>query len=286
MPESESYAATDTLTPWNGYWLAAIDSSLRMVFQQPDGNESISPSITLKSALALNRKASLASTDSNWVVKLVLKSASSVDNLGEFGVTANAKTGFDAALDLPHPPNPPSANYVYLAFPHPEWNSIIGPNFSADIRPAASSINWKIIAGSSTYPVNVVLNWDSSSVPTGVALVLTDFNNSSTRIVMKNTGTYKFTINALDSLLVTSTITGISDHSPFIPISFALNQNYPNPFNPSTTISFDIPKQSNVKLIVYDVLGRKVKTLVDEKKSPGRYSIKFDASQLSSGVYF
>ncbi|MGC8898535.1 MAG: T9SS type A sorting domain-containing protein, partial [Bacteroidota bacterium] len=65
-----------------------------------------------------------------------------------------------------------------------------------------------------------------------------------------------------------------------IPGSFALEQNYPNPFNPSTTISFDVPKQSHLRLAIYDVLGRQVKTLVDEEKNPGRYSVTFDASNL------
>jgi len=70
-----------------------------------------------------------------------------------------------------------------------------------------------------------------------------------------------------------------------MPTSFALLQNYPNPFNPSTTISFEIPHQSHVKLVIYDVLGREVRTLVDEEKAPGRYTVNFDASNLPSGVY-
>jgi len=70
-----------------------------------------------------------------------------------------------------------------------------------------------------------------------------------------------------------------------LPTVFSLSQNYPNPFNPSTTISFDIPRHSHAKLVIYDVLGREVRTLVDEEKQPGRYSVTFDASNLPSGVY-
>jgi len=78
------------------------------------------------------------------------------------------------------------------------------------------------------------------------------------------------------------------DNSPGsnLPKEFALRRNYPNPFNPVTTISYDLPKDVNVSLLVYDVMGREVATLVDEYKSAGTYNITFDAKNLVSGVYF
>ena len=71
-----------------------------------------------------------------------------------------------------------------------------------------------------------------------------------------------------------------------IPNFYSLSQNYPNPFNPSTSIKFTMPKGDNVKLVVFDILGREVKTLVNEFKNSGSYEVNFDASALSSGVYF
>lgn len=67
---------------------------------------------------------------------------------------------------------------------------------------------------------------------------------------------------------------------------FALLQNYPNPFNPITNISYTIPKSSFVKIIVYDILGNEVKILVNENRSKGEHKIQFDASSLSSGIYY
>ncbi|MDP4175037.1 MAG: T9SS type A sorting domain-containing protein [Bacteroidota bacterium] len=66
---------------------------------------------------------------------------------------------------------------------------------------------------------------------------------------------------------------------------FALEQNYPNPFNPSTTISYALPKAAYVSLKVYDVLGKEVKTLVNEYKVEGKYSVEFNANSLPSGIY-
>jgi hypothetical protein len=69
-------------------------------------------------------------------------------------------------------------------------------------------------------------------------------------------------------------------------INFSLNQNYPNPFNPATTIKYSIPKTGLVKLIVYDILGKEVKVLINEEQTVGTHEVIFNASKLSSGIYF
>jgi hypothetical protein len=71
-----------------------------------------------------------------------------------------------------------------------------------------------------------------------------------------------------------------------VPNYYFLNQNYPNPFNPVTNIKFGIPESGDVRLVVYDILGREVKTLLNEYKNPGTYEVQFDASNMASGIYF
>lgn len=87
------------------------------------------------------------------------------------------------------------------------------------------------------------------------------------------------------SRLMSSTV-GIEPENNSIPSVYSLNQNYPNPFNPVTNIKFSIPAASFVKLVVYDVAGREVARLVDQQMNAGSYTVNFNASQLSSGVYF
>ncbi|MFA5404421.1 MAG: T9SS type A sorting domain-containing protein [Ignavibacteria bacterium] len=79
---------------------------------------------------------------------------------------------------------------------------------------------------------------------------------------------------------------GINNISSEIPDKFAMHQNYPNPFNPTTNIRFDLPKATQVKLIIYDALGREIETLVNEIMKPGFYSYTFNGKNLASGVYF
>ncbi|MBU0475963.1 MAG: T9SS type A sorting domain-containing protein [Bacteroidetes bacterium] len=81
------------------------------------------------------------------------------------------------------------------------------------------------------------------------------------------------------------TTTDIEDITTTTPLSYELQQNYPNPFNPSTTINYSIAKDSNVDISVFNILGQKVKNLVNSRHSAGVYNVKFEASNLSSGVY-
>ena len=91
------------------------------------------------------------------------------------------------------------------------------------------------------------------------------------------------------SRIMKSTGSEVSDkyEENILPTEFSLHQNFPNPFNPATKISFDLPQDSKVNLVVYDLLGREVTRLLNnEFKVAGNYTYDFNAASLSSGVYF
>jgi hypothetical protein len=81
-------------------------------------------------------------------------------------------------------------------------------------------------------------------------------------------------------------VTDVETEEGYIPQSFSLEQNYPNPFNPSTKITFNLPQSGIVNISIYNLLGQKVATVIDQELIAGRHTVDFDASSLSSGVYF
>lgn len=118
------------------------------------------------------------------------------------------------------------------------------------------------------------------------SLHVTALNNEGTANVQIQVGTFR---NPSDRVIIDFTATvnpvSVEEEKTFVEKYF-IEQNYPNPFNPSTKINYGLKKAGNVEISVYNILGNKVATLVNGFKSAGNHSISFNASNLSSGVYF
>jgi photosystem II stability/assembly factor-like uncharacterized protein len=132
---------------------------------------------------------------------------------------------------------------------------------------------WRTTDGGATWmmqsPVPAI--WDAL-----LAVCFTDANNGT---AVGRGGTIVRTTNG--------GVTSVEgEELPGVPKQYLLKQNYPNPFNPSTTIKYELPKSSEVRLSVSDMLGREVSILVNEKRDAGVHEVRFDGSGLSSGVYF
>jgi len=123
-----------------------------------------------------------------------------------------------------------------------------------------------------------MLGWDTAST-NGLNLVFTEIQGYQDWYLWQGT----FFIRAVISYM--NEVTGVAEEAALAPARFSLSQNYPNPFNPATRIEYDVPSAGHVTLIIYDMLGKEVATLVNEDQSPGHKTIRFDAKGLASGVY-
>jgi hypothetical protein len=143
--------------------------------------------------------------------------------------------------------------------------------------PWVSSVGQSVISLPDIPPGETVVG-SSSCVIGYIDSLFPGYFNIKTEIMVEG-----WTYWAADSMQVI--ITGVEAEG-LQPLTYKLEQNYPNPFNPITTIKYQIPKLSFVTLKVYDVLGSEIITLVNEEKPVGSYQIEFDATILSSGIYF
>jgi hypothetical protein len=123
---------------------------------------------------------------------------------------------------------------------------------------------------------SLTAQWIKQNSGTMNNLRAVSFTNANKGTVVGDSGTILRTTNG-GSLI---------ENQRGVPQQYLLSQNYPNPFNPSTTIMYELPKSSEVTLTVYDMLGREVSVLVNEKRDAGVHEVKFDGSNLASGVYF
>ena len=156
-------------------------------------------------------------------------------------------------------------------------------------------------------PNEITLTWkDNSTIEDGYIIerkqgteasftVIDTLKGSGNEYIDDNAGqsiTYTYRVKAYKDSVVSSysnevslTLTGIEGQKK-IPTEYSLSQNYPNPFNPTTKIKFALPKSGLTKIVIYDLLGRAVRTLIDKEIEAGYHEITLDATDLTSGIYF
>jgi hypothetical protein len=118
-----SYGVADTLSPWHGYWLQAMQNDLQMITPPPTRMETDHSPVLPE-----------LDDESNWYIPVLATMGNLSDQLAGFGVHPDATDGYDTWHDLPSPPSPPTGDYVRLVFYHPEWLAPVGDVFSQDVR--------------------------------------------------------------------------------------------------------------------------------------------------------
>lgn len=168
------------------------------------------------------------------------------------------------------------------------------------MKSTSHGMNWSPIASMGTGNFGGFGNWGnfwwyvrsdnkvylSSNNGESWSVQYTAQSGNFTNIYLTNYNLLMFAIRTNGGISRYIIAVGIHQISNQTPENFSLSQNYPNPFNPVTKIKFDVPKTSFTKIIIYDIIGREVTTLVNEELKPGTYEVDWNSAGFSSGVYF
>ena len=194
-------------------------------------------------------------------------------------------------------------DYINSSFINNNTGYVIGTTYTKGIllKTTNKGIDWSIIRtipnrigavyalNNSTIYVGGYLNYILCSTDAGLSWSNQYFSNTnegmnSICFINDNTG---FCCGMSGNVYITTNGgVRVENISTEVPSAYSLGQNFPNPFNPTTNIKFSIVNSGDVKLVVYDIQGREVQTLVNESLKPGTYEAAFDGSALNSGVYF
>ena len=162
-------------------------------------------------------------------------------------------------------------------------------SFTAQTKSNAVELKWNTATELNNYGFEIQRKIEQNESWTKIGFVRGNGNSNSPKNYNfadpnVTSGKYYYRLKQIDNdgKFEYSKIVEVNLSNPDV---YELNQNYPNPFNPVTIIKYEIPKAGKVKLVIFDMLGREVKTLINENKEPGRYDVQFDASKLASGTY-
>ncbi|NUN10691.1 MAG: choice-of-anchor D domain-containing protein [Ignavibacteriaceae bacterium] len=279
-----SYSSSDTLKTWNGYWFSALKDSVDILFIK-------------NSAVIESEKSGLlfaAADINNWAVNIKAVQSNSIDEMLFFGASINATDGFDAKYDYAKPPVSPAPSAIQSYFERNDWNSLF-TKYSTDIKakfesPAQGKM-WSFKYTSKTAG-QVSLSWQNilTQIPEAIrntySFTLTgDAVPTPVNMLSATAIAFEAQANAVYSFFINANVTGVEDNL-LGELTFRLDQNYPNPFNPSTVIKYSVAENGPASIKIFDVLGNEVATLVSGYHNAGVYTVNFDATGLTSGVYF
>jgi len=169
---------------------------------------------------------------------------------------------------------------------------LLSPANGSTCQETSLNLAWSSIVNADSYRLQVAKDSGFTNMIFDDSTLTT--NNKTVNNLLLNTS-YYWRVNAKNSFgkgdysniwSFSTKVTDVSGEQNAIPTEYSFYQNYPNPFNPSTVIKYDLPKEGFVTMKIYNILGKEIKTLVNDFKKAGSYNVTFDAGNLPSGIYF
>ena len=270
----EGYEVVENhLMPWSGYWISVVEDGVEMTMpiHQDTGDHGHS------------------TRDEETIISFSAEvSGGANDHMMEIGFSDNATDLFDNDYDALKPPVPPGPNFVSVYVSHPEWGHVLGDKFTRDIRSNIQPGGYQ----------EWILALESSQNSIDLSWVLGDIADEYEVGYSTDGGIFFGDMRSVDVINVSSddqiivrvgnAVLGVESEA--LPTEFVLGQNYPNPFNPMTQISYQIPQDSDVNITIYDLMGHKIKSLINSSQKAGYKSIFWNAtneigSPVAAGMY-
>jgi fibronectin-binding autotransporter adhesin len=290
---------TQTIDTWEGFWVHTAADNETVTFQYPGIAK---PVVATEPAF-------------DWRVQIEAHSGNLQDMHNYFGTAVAGDVQYDA-LDI-YELVPMNREFISAYFAHPGWDGHEG-NFTQDIQSATgNSYVWDYTVATNSRQELVLLNWVIPELMDQTLTVILTDHHTNTSIDMRSQSSYTYTIETSIAKAAGPELPFAPDPSDFmaklaaddvqerhftitvapkvaeveaIPDEFALLSNFPNPFNPETTLRYNLRSEEHVEIIIYNVLGQKVRVLVNERQEAGFRQVKWDSMNdygvpVASGVY-
>ncbi|NOX37050.1 MAG: choice-of-anchor D domain-containing protein [Calditrichaeota bacterium] len=279
-PQSGGYEAATVLQPWEGYFVNALDNQAALVFYPIEAG--------------LQKPASPFEIQDGWAIRIQAGNETAMDRDNYAGMAAVATDGYDP-LDWFEPPA--IGDFISLYFSHPDWD--IPGSFSTDWRSVKENGDvWDFTVSTQSPSRSIQLTFEIlGKIPSEFEIWLWD-KGTHIPINLQKQPEYSFELrqqeNARDFKLIVGTrefVEQVFGEIDILPRELTLYQNFPNPFNPETVIKFALPGDEQVSVIVYNLLGQKVRTLIaNQRLSRGYHTVLWKGDNdhnipQASGIY-
>ncbi|MAV69894.1 MAG: hypothetical protein CMG04_03720 [Candidatus Marinimicrobia bacterium] len=273
------YEVSDKIEAWSGYWIAVLDSGLSMTFPIHD-------------APVQTQRDNENTESEGWMITFSAETENGLkDNLATLGFNQSASSGFDPIYDAFKAPLAANPDYFSLFILNSDLAHSFGSRLARDFRsefPESGFHEWIVSLESSVGSANIA--WNLHDIPDYYEVGFSIDGGTFYGDMRSASENDNISLSSGNSLIVRvgTTVLGLAGEQ--IPSVYALSQNYPNPFNPLTKIQYQLPEDNLVKLSIYDIMGRKIKTLVNSTEKAGYKTLIWDAtndqgSSVSAGMY-
>jgi photosystem II stability/assembly factor-like uncharacterized protein len=293
---SNSNGTSNWATEWNFTTLAAPNTPNLISPTNGSNILTTTPTLDWSDVTGAISYTVQAATDTNFINLVINQSGLTVSqyNIPSSTLTGNTIYYWRARAVNGAGTGPWSVRWNFRVVITPSAPNLVTPLNNSTNQPATVFLDWDSLAAANTYRIQLATDSLFNSIVFDTSSVSRSYLQMRPSILLANVK-YYWRVNATNlagtgswSVIWNFRInpTGIYQYSSEVPKEFKLHNNYPNPFNPSTKIRFDNPKYSDVKISVYDISGRLINQIVNEKLNAGSYELTWNANNYASGVYF